>query len=304
MKQRNYRIGYEWVSKRELLERLELQDCALVEHRRLAPSAAHPDAEMVSPEEERHAVLVRFQRRPSEWITFNGLYEISAREPIPWIDSPMEYHLFGTELIPGNIRREKAPQARIPARTKLQVAAIRQETVFVTVPGHPSRRYEMSLAHARFAKDHPTELELKLQVFAFPPREDILVDWLLKEGRKSGIITRPNQERVERSAFQVWDEVRQEYGISVSAALLAIKQALVVLDRAGVEADFPYPIQDISDLSLSNDDERDAFYSYHAVRCSIAAVASLLTTDPRDPLQDVLLMDIMLEQQVNRRRES
>ncbi|MED1745690.1 MULTISPECIES: hypothetical protein [Brevibacillus] len=302
MKHRIYRIGYEWVSKRELLERLQLTDCALVEHKRLAPAEDHPDTESVTPEEERHAALVRYQKRPGEWITFNGLYEILNREPIPWIDSPLEYHLFGTELIPGSIRREKAPQARIPARTKLQVAAIRQETVFVTVPGHPSRRYEMSLSHARFAKDTPTELELKLQVFAFPPRQDILVDWLLKEGRKSGIITRPNQERVERSAFQVWDELRQEYGISVSAALLAIKQALVVLDRAGVETDFPYPIHELSDLSLSNDDERDAFYSYHAVRCSIAAVASLLTTDPKDPLQDILLVDIMLEQQINRRR--
>ncbi|USG68125.1 hypothetical protein NDK47_12920 [Brevibacillus ruminantium] len=303
MKQRIYRIGYEWVSKRELLERLQLLDCALVEHKRLVPDTPPTDAEMVQPEDERHAVLVRFQKRPSEWITFNGLYEILSREPIPWIDSPLEYHLFGTELIPGNLRRERAPQARIPARTKLQVAAIRQDTVFVTVPGHPSRRYEMSIAHARFAKDHPTELELKLQVYAFPPRQDILVDWLLQEGRKSGIITRPNSERVERSAFQVWDEVRQEYGISVSAALLAIKQALIVLDRAGVEADFPYPIYEQSDLSLSSEDERDAFYSYHAVRCSIAAVASLLTTDPSDPLQDILLLDIMLEQQVNRRRD-
>ncbi|MFY0544245.1 hypothetical protein [Brevibacillus sp. H7] len=301
MKSRIYRIGYEQVNKRELLERLGLSDCLLVEHKRLFPSGDEL-ADEVSPEEERHAVLVRFQRRPSEWITFTGLYEILSREPIPWIDSPLEYHLHGVELFPGNIRREKAPQARIPARTKLQIAAIRGETVFVTVPGHPSRKYEMSLAYARFAKDFPTELELKLQVYAFPPRQDVLVDWLLKEGRKSGIITRPNQERVERSAFQVWDELRLEYGISVSAALLAIKQALIILDRAGVETDFPYPIQERSDLSLSNEAEREAFYSYHAVRCAIAAVASLLTTDPKDPLQDLLLLDVMLEQQVKRRR--
>jgi hypothetical protein len=302
MKHRIYRIGYEWVSKRELLERLQLTDCVLIEHRKLSPTADGLTGE-TAPEDERHAVLIRSQRRPGEWITFNGLYEIQSREPIPWIDSPLEYHQFGTELIPGNIRREKAPQARIPARTKLQIAAIRQETVFVTVPGHPSRRYEMSLAHARFAKDFPTELELKLQVYAFPPRHDIFVDWLLKEGRKTGIIIRPNQERVERSAFQVWDELRQEYGISVSAALIAIKQALIVLDRAGLESDFPYPVQDLSDLSLSNDAERDAFYSYHAVRCAMAAVSALLTTDPKDPLQDLLLMDIMLEQQINRRRD-
>lgn len=206
-------------------------------------------------------------------------------------------------MIPGNIRREKAPQGRIPARTKLQIAAVRQDTVFVTVPGHPSRRYEMALAHARFAKDFPTELEMKLQVYAFPPRHDIFVDWLLKEGRKSGIITRPNQERVERSAFQVWDDLRQEYGLSVSAALLAIKQALIVLDRAGVETDFPYPVQERSDLSLFSETERDAFYSYQSVRCAMAAVAALLTVDPKDPLQDTLLMDIMLEQQINRRRD-
>lgn len=302
MKNRIYRIGYEWVSKRELLERLLMNDSALVEHKRLHPSPDDHETE-VPPEEERHAVLIRSQRRTGEWVTFNGLYEILEREPIPWIDSPIEYHQFGTELIPGNIRREKAPQGRIPARTKLQVAAVRQDTVFVTVPGHPSRRYEMSLSHARFAKDHPTELEMKLQVYAFPPRPDIFVDWLLKEGRKTGIITRPNQERVEKSAFQVWDDLRKEYGISVSAALLAIKQALIVLDRAGVETDFPYPVQERSDLSLFSEAERDAFYSYQSVRCAMAAVAALLTIDPKDPLQDTLLMDIMLEQQMNRRRE-
>jgi len=302
MKNRIYRIGYEWVSKRELLERLLMNESALVEHKRLFPAPDDQDAE-VPPEDERHAVLIRSQRRPGEWITFNGLYEIIEREPIPWIDSPLEYHQFGTELIPGNIRREKAPQGRIPARTKLQVAAVRQDTVFVTVPGHPSRRYEMSLSHARFAKDHPTELEMKLQVYAFPPRPDIFVDWLLKEGRKTGIITRPNQERVEKSAFQVWDDLRKEYGVSVSAALLAIKQALIVLDRAGVETDFPYPVQERSDLSLFSEAERDAFYSYHAVRCAMAAVAALLTTDPKDPLQDTLLIEIMLEQQMNRRRD-
>lgn len=302
MKNRIYRIGYEWVSKRELLERLSMNESALVEHKRLNPAPDDQDTE-VPPEEERHTVLIRSQRRPGEWVTFNGLYEILEREPIPWIDSPLEYHQFGTELIPGNIRREKAPQGRIPARTKLQVAAVRQDTVFVAVPGHPSRRYEMSLSHARFAKDFPTELEMKLQVYAFPPRPDIFVDWLLKEGRKSGIITRPNQERVEKSAFQVWDDLRKEYGISVSAALLAIKQALIVLDRAGVETDFPYPVQERSDLSLFSESERDAFYSYQSVRCAMAAVAALLTTDPKEPLQDTLLMDIMLEQQMNRRRE-
>ncbi|RNB88309.1 hypothetical protein EDM59_04040 [Brevibacillus nitrificans] len=302
MKNRIYRIGYEWVSKRELLERLSMNESALVEHKRLNPAPDDQDTE-VPPEDERHTVLIRSQRRPGEWVTFNGLYEILEREPIPWIDSPLEYHQFGTELIPGNIRREKAPQGRIPARTKLQVAAVRQDTVFVTVPGHPSRRYEMSLSHARFAKDFPTELEMKLQVYAFPPRPDIFVDWLLKEGRKSGIITRPNQERVEKSAFQVWDDLRKEYGISVSAALLAIKQALIVLDRAGVETDFPYPVQERSDLSLFSESERDAFYSYQSVRCAMAAVAALLTTDPKEPLQDTLLMDIMLEQQMNRRRE-
>lgn len=302
MKHRIYRIGYDLVNKRELLERLQLTDCLLVEHKQLSPDPKHW-AEDVLPEEERHVVLIRFQRRPSEWVTFTGLYEVLSRKPIPWIDSPLEYHLYGEELIPSNIRREKAPQARIPARTKLQIAAVRAQTVFVTVLGHPSRKYEMSLSHARFAKDIPTELELKLQVFAFPPRSDVLVDWLLKEGRKSGVITRSNQDRVERSAFQVWDELRQEYGISVSAALLAIKQALVVLDRAGVESDFPYPINELSDLSLSNAAERDDFYSFHAVRCAMAAVSALLTTDPRDPLQDLLLVDIMLEQQLKRRRE-
>ncbi|TKI55241.1 hypothetical protein E8L90_07150 [Brevibacillus antibioticus] len=302
MKNRIYRIGYEWVSKRELLERLFMTDCILIEHKRMHPPPEDQDTEL-PPEKEVHAVLVRSQRRPGEWVTFNGLYEIQTREPIPWIESPLEYHQFGVELIPGNIRREKAPQGRIPARTKLQIAAVRQDTVFVTVPGHPSRRYEMSLAHARFAKDNPTELEMKLQVYAFPPRNDIFVDWLLKEGRKTGIITRPNQERVEKSAFQVWEDLRQEYGISVSAALLAIKQALIVLDRAGVETDFPYPPQERSDISLFNESERDAFYSYQSVRCAMAAVAALLTVDPKDPLQDTLLMDIMLEQQINRRRE-
>ncbi|GAA4702185.1 hypothetical protein [Brevibacillus fulvus] len=302
MKNRIYRVGYERVNKRELLERLGLTDCFLVEHKWLTPEPAQWVEEM-APEDERHQVLVRFQGRPNEWITFSGTYEILAREPIPWIDSPLEYHLFGTELIPGNIRREKAPQARIPARTKLQITAIRAETVFVTVPGHPSRRYEMSLADARFAKDFPSELELKLQVYAFPPRSDILVDWLLKEGRKSGVYIRANMERVERSAFQVWDELRKEYGISVSAALLAIKQALIVLDRAGLQNDFPYPIHDMSDLSLSDDAERDAYYSYHTVKSAIAAVAALLTADPHDPLQEMLLVDVMLEQQVKRRKE-
>ncbi len=301
MKNRIYRIGYDCVSRRELLERLELRECLLVEHKRL-PSEASEWEQEVAPEEERHMILVRYQSRPSEWITFTGLYQILAREPIPWVDLPFEYHLFGVELIPGNIRREKAPQARIPARTKLQVAAIRGETVFVTVPGHPSRKYEMSLGHARFAKDFPTELELKVQVFAFPPRPDIFVDWLLQEGRKSGVVTLPTGERVERSAFQVWDQMRKEYGISESAALVAIKQALIVLDRAGLETEFPFPNQEVSDLSAMTDAERDAFYSYHTVKASLAAVAALLTTDPRDPLQDLLLMEIMLEQQVNRRR--
>lgn len=302
MNNRIYRIGYERVSKREMLERLGLHDGYLLEHRQLPPdNGRHP--EELDPEQERHAILVRYQRKPGEWIYFTGTYDITAREPIPWIDSPLEYHLFGQELFLGNMRREKAPQARIPARTKLQITAIRAETVHVMVPGHPSRRYEMSLSQARFAKDFPTELELTLQVHAFPPRQDVLVDWLLQEGRKSGIITRPNGERVERSAFQVWDELRQEYGISVSAALLAIKQALIVLDRAGVEPDFPYPIQELSDLSLANEAEREAFYSYHMVRSAIAAVAALLTTDPRDPLQDLLLMDIMLEEQRKRRRD-
>lgn len=301
MKQRIYRIGYDHVSKRELLERLNMHDALLVEHRRLFPGCAE-DAEGVYPEEERHAVLVRYPRRPSEWIRFNGFYEIESREPVPWIDLPIEYHLHGTELFPGNIRRGKAPQARIPARTKLEVSAIRAETVFVTVPGHPSRRYVMSLSHARFAKDFPTELELKLQVYAFPPRDDILVDWLLAEGRKSAIITLPDGERAERSAFQVWDELRLEYGVSVSAALIAIKQALVVLDRAGVEYEFPYPISDLSDLTGSSQAERDAFYSYQAVRAAIAAVSSLLEAEPRDPLLDRLLVDVMLEQQLKRRR--
>lgn len=298
MKNRNFRIGYEQVSKRELLERLQLSDCLLVEHKR----TSRADEEL-PPEDERHAILIRFQGRPSEWVTFTGTYEILSREPIPWIDSPLEYHQFGEELIPGNIRREKAPQGRIPARTKLQIAAIRGQTVFVTVPGHPSRRYEMSLEHARFAKDFPTELELTLQVFAFPPREDILVDWLLKEGRKSGIITGAYGERQERSAFQVWDNLRKEYGVSVSAALIAIKQALIVLDQAGVEADFPYPLQDISDLSRSNQAELDSFYSYHTVRSAIAAVGALLSTDPHDPLQNHLLMNVMLETQLRRKHK-
>ncbi len=302
MKQHIYRVGYERVSKRELLERLNLSDCVIVEHKWVTADATL-QTEDVPPEDERHAILVRFQQRPSEWITFTGLYEILMREPIPWIDLPLEYHLFGTELIPGNIRREKAPHARIPARTKLHVSAIRADTVFVAVPGHPSRRYEMSLAHARFSRDLPSELELKLQVYAFPPRSDILVNWLLKEGRKSGYVNRPNGERVERSAFQVWDNLRKEYGISVSAALLAIKQALIVLDRAGVETDFPYPLRDQSDLSQADESENKAYYSYHSVRAAIAAVAALVTTDPRDPLQDLLLMDVMLEQQLNRKRD-
>ncbi|MFM1651007.1 hypothetical protein ACI7RC_02770 [Brevibacillus sp. B_LB10_24] len=301
MKQ-TYRIGYEIVGKRELLARLGLSECLLVEHRPLSPDSSVLSEE-IPPEEERHAILVRFQHRPGEWITFTGLYEIVQREPIPWINSPLEYHLYGMELLPANIRREKAPQARIPARTKLQVAAIRAETVFVTVPGHPSRRYEMSLAHARFAKDFPTELELKLQVYAFPPRQDVLVGWLLDEGRKSGFVTGMSGERLERSAFEVWDSLRKEYGISVSAALIAIKQALLVLDRAGLQLEFPQPSQGLSDLSLTTEAERDAFYSYHAVRSAIAAVAALLTTDPRDPLQDLLLLDVMLEQQVNRKRD-
>lgn len=302
MKNRIYRIGYDQVSRRELLERLELRECLLVEHKRLSTGPSEWEQD-IPPEAERHSVLVRYESKPSEWITFTGLYEILNREPIPWIELPIEHHLFGVELIPGNIRREKAPQARIPAKTKLQVAAIRGETVFVTVPGHPSRKYEMSLHHARFAKDFPTELELKVQVFAFPPRPDIFVDWLLKEGRKRGIVTLPNGDRVERTAFQVWDQLRQELGISDSAALISIKQALVVLDRAGLETEFPNPKQEVSDLSAMTDEERDAFYSYHTVKAAMSAVAALLTTDPRDPLQDLLLMDIMFEQQLNRRRE-
>lgn len=302
MKNRMYRIGYDLVSRRELLERLDLRECLLVEHKRMSSGPSEWEQD-IPPEQERHTILVRYQSKPNEWITFTGLYEILTREPIPWIDLPIEYHLFGEELIPGNIRREKAPQARIPARTKLQIAAIRGETVFVTVPGHPSRKYEMSLFHARFAKDFPTELELKVQVFAFPPRPDIFVDWLLKEGRKNGIVTLPTGERVERSAFQVWDLLRNEFGLSVSAALLAIKQALIVLDRAGLETEFPYHSQEVSDLSSMTDAERDAFYSYHMVKSALASVAALLTHDPKDPLQDLLLMDIMLEQQTKRRRE-
>lgn len=300
MKQNVYRIGYDRVNKQELLERLQLSDCLLVEHKWLEPH--NRQADDIPPEEERHAILVRYPHRPSEWITFSGLYEILAREVIPWIDSPLEYHQYGSVLLPGNVRREKAPQARIPARTKLEITAIRQGTVFVKVPGHPSRRYEMALEHARFAKDFPTELELRLQVYAFPPRDDILVDWLLAEGRKKGFITNANGERVERSAFQVWDELRLEYGLSASAALLAIKQALLVLDRAGLESDFPYPLQDLSDLSSSTPQERDAFYSYHTVRAALAAVSALLTDNPPEKLQDLLLLDVMLEQQQKRRR--
>ncbi|WP_139488726.1 hypothetical protein [Brevibacillus dissolubilis] len=302
MKNRIYKIGYERVSKRELLERLGLTDCYLAEHR----SIQEPDdqgQEDLPPEKERHSILVRHQQRPSEWITFSGTYQIIRREPIPWLDSPIDYHLFGNELILGNYRREKAPQARIPARTKLEISAIRQDTVFVIVPGHPSRRYEMSLTHARFARDFPTELELKLQYYAFPPRPDILVDWLLKEGRKRGVINRPNGERIERTAFQVWDKLRTDYGISVSAAILAIKQALIVLDRAGLETEFPYPFEDGSDLSNSTAAEWENFYSYSTVRAAIAAVSALLTNDPRDKLQDFMLMDIMLEQQTNRKRD-
>ncbi|MGD8191237.1 hypothetical protein ACQCN2_14755 [Brevibacillus ginsengisoli] len=302
MKNRTYRIGYEQVNRRELLERLELKECLLVEHKRLSTGPSEWEQD-VPPEEERHAVLVRYESKPGEWITFTGLYEILNRDPIPWIELPIEYHLFGFELIPGNIRREKAPQARVPARTKLHVAAIRGDTVFVTVPGHPSRKYEMSLHHARFAKDFPTELELKVQVFAFPPRPDIFVDWLLQEGRKKGIVSLENGDRVERTAFQVWDQLRQELGMSDSAALISIKQALIVLDRAGLETEFPNPKQDVSDLSAMTDEERDAFYSYHTVKAAMSAVAALLTTQPRDTLQDLLLMDIMLEQQLNRRRE-
>lgn len=89
MKNRIYRIGYEWVSKRELLERLYLNDCILIEHKRLQPPPDDQDTEL-PPEKEVHAVLIRSQRRPGEWVTFNGLYEIQTREPIPWIDSPLE----------------------------------------------------------------------------------------------------------------------------------------------------------------------------------------------------------------------
>jgi hypothetical protein len=160
------------------------------------------------------------------------------------------------------------------------------------------------LLYARFARDVPTELEMKLQVYAFPPRSDILVDWLLREGRKSGFITQPTGERVQRSAFQVWDELRKGYGLSASAAILAIKQALLILDRAGLTSDFPYPVQELSDLSQSTEEERQAFYSYHAVQSALAAASALLTTDPGEPLQDLLLMDVMLEQQINRKRES
>lgn len=302
MKQCIYKIGYERVNKRELMERLGLFDCLIMEHRCLQPIAEEKEREL-SPEEERHKVLVRFQEQPSEWITFTGVYEMMKREPIPWLDSPMEYYLYGTELSPANVRREKAPQARIPARTKLQITAIRNGIVYVTVPGHPSRRYEVILPYARFARDTPTELEMKLQVYAFPPRTDVLVDWLLREGRKSGFITQPTGERVQRSAFQVWDELRKGYELSASAAILAIKQALLILDRAGVVSDFPYPIQELSDLSQSTDEEQKAYYSYHAVQSALAAVSALLTTDPHEPLQDLLLMDVMLEQQIKRKRE-
>jgi hypothetical protein len=302
MRQQLYRIGYDRIGRRELLARLGLSNCVLVEHKWLQQSD-DVQREDISPDQERHAILVRYQHRPSEWITFTGLYDMISREPIPWIDAPIEYHLYGDELYLGNFRREKAPHARIPAHTKLQIASIRGETVTVTVPGHPSRRYRLSLGQARFAKAYPTELELKLQVFSFPPHGSILVDWLLEEGRKQGVVTLPNGDRVMRSAFQVWDELRQEYGISANAALLAIKQALVTLDRAGVENEFPYPIDGNPDLSSSTEEERNAFYSYHAVRTAFAAVSALLTTDPKDPLQDHLLMEIMLEQQLQRRRD-
>ncbi|MET3288744.1 UNVERIFIED_CONTAM: hypothetical protein ABID98_001314 [Brevibacillus sp. OAP136] len=303
MKQAIYKIGYERVNKRELMDRLGLHDCLIMEHCPLQPNVADED-QGLPPEEERHKVLVRFQEQPSEWITFTGVYQIIHREPIPWLDSPMEYYLYGTELSPANIRREKAPQARIPSRTKLQITAIRNGIVYVSVPGHPSRRYEVILPYARFARDTPTELEMKLQVYAFPPRTDILVDWLLREGRKSGFVTQPTGERVQRSAFQVWDELRKGYSLSASAAILAIKQALLILDRAGVTSDFPYPVHELSDLSQATDEERDAFYSYHAVKSALAAVSALLTTDPSEPLQDLLLMDVMLEQQIKRKRES
>lgn len=302
MKQGIYRIGYERVNKRELMERLDLSDCLIMEHKWITPGSSEKH-EDIPPEQERHAVLVRFQEKPSEWITFSGLYEIVKRDPIPWLDSPLEYHLHGTELFPANIRREKAPQARIPSRTKLQITAIREGVVYVSVPGHPSRRYQVSLPYARFARDVPTELELKLQVYDFPPRTDIFVNWLLQEGRKSGFITQPTGERVQRSAFQVWDELRKQYSLSVSAAILAIKQALLILDRAGVTSeDIPYPLQDLSDLSQATEEERKAFYSYHAVQSALAAVSALLTTNPTEPLQDLLLMDVMLEQQIKRKR--
>lgn len=301
LKKTAYKIGYDKVTKRELLQRLDLHDCLLVEHK-WKTSEPHPDSSDLYPEEQLHAILVRFPKRPSEWITFTGMYEIIEREPIPWLESPMEYHLFGAELIPGNIRREKAPQARIPARTKLQITAIRDERVYVTVPGHPSRRYELDLEYARFAKDFPTEMELALQVHAFPPRSDVFVDWLLTVGRKRGYLL-IDGERLERTAFQVWNQLRIEYGISISAALLAIKQALIVIERSGAEIGFPYPSQADSDNTYPLDSERDTTNPYQLVKAAIAAVAALLTIDPQDPLQELLLVDVMLEQQQQRRRE-
>ncbi|MBM7108362.1 hypothetical protein SAM19_01731 [Brevibacillus laterosporus] len=298
LKKNIYHIGYERVSRRELLERLNIEDGFMLQHDRLHP--VHTDKEEVAPECEQHQILVRYQHRPSEWITFSGTYQIQTREPIPWIDAPIEYHLFGEQLIPGNYRREKAPQARVPARTKLQITAIRDGIVYVMVPNHPSRRYEMKLEDARFARNFPTELEMRLQYYSFPPHPDILVDWLLQEGRKRGMITRLNGEHTERTAFEVWDDLRKEYSLSVSAAILAIKQALVVMDRAGVEADFPYPVRS-ADISSYSEEERDAFFSYQTVRAALAAVSALLTIDPMDQLQDHLLMDVMLEQQQSRR---
>lgn len=301
MKKTAYQIGYDKVTKRELLQRLGLQDCMLVEHRWLTPEQQQ-DSVHIAPEHQVHSILIRYPRRPSEWITFTGMYEIIEREPIPWIESPLEYHLYGTELYPANIRREKAPQARIPARTKLQITAIRDERVYVTVPGHPSRRYEMALEHARFAKSFPTEMELSLQVYAFPPRSDVFVDWLLAQGRKRGYLVKEG-ERLERTAFDIWNELRCEYDTSTSAALLAVKQALLVLDRSGSEIGFPYPPQNEAALSEWMETPQDQINPYYTIKAAIAAVAALLTSDPRDPLQELLLIDVMLEQQQQRRQK-
>ncbi|WP_232699438.1 hypothetical protein [Brevibacillus daliensis] len=298
MKKCIYHIGYERVSKRELLERLEIENGFMIQHDRLQEGEeANQEG---PPEKELHIILVRYQHRPSEWITFTGTYQILMLEPIPWIDSPIEYHLFGDELIPGNYRRERAPQARIPGRTKLQITAIRDDIVHVMVPNHPSRRYYMKLEHARFARHFPTEMELRLQYFSFPPHPDVLVDWLLREGRKRGMITRFNGEHTERTAFEVWDDLRKEYQLSVSSAILAIKQALVVIDRAGLESEFPNP-NVLADISNYNEEEREAFFSYQTVKAALAAVSALLTIDPMDQLQDHLLMDIMIEQQQSRK---